>query len=196
MSDDADQALSLNSSSGPLISTFDVRHPMPAAFWGGRNHGFVRPIIMQPDFGQARAKLPCEIDHRRLRARFGSCSGFLSPPAPRGADGPGHSFGCDCFYVTAIHPLSFRPASLRPFDIGEGDQRLETGFRSQRIPPCHLTSVSAAPRMIPGRSWLPSCTMIATASMPSALICAMGRFQLDCVALSAPSLSQLRTTLW
>src|SRR5689334_13661360 len=85
----------------------------PAAFWASRNHGFVRPIIMQPDFGQARAKLPCETGHRCLRARFGSCSGFLSPPAPRGADGPGHSFACDCFYVTAIHP-PFLQAGIAP----------------------------------------------------------------------------------
>src|SRR5579871_2308237 len=45
---------------------------------------------MRPYFGQARAKLKCEPVTCCLRARFGWRSGFLSPPAPRGAIGPGH----------------------------------------------------------------------------------------------------------
>src|SRR5262249_6201795 len=153
---------------------------------------------MQPDFGQAHAKLTCEIDRCCLRARFGSCSGFLSPPAPRGADGPGHSFVCWCFYVTAIHPLfpsgrRYAGLFLRGGHMSEiSGRRSDDALKPQR----HLISISAAPRRMPGLSWLPSCTMTAAASMPSALICAMGTFQFDWAALSEPSLSQLRTTLW
>ena len=61
------------------------------------NHAFVRRIIMQPHFGQAHAKLACQTMDCCLRARFGSRSGFLSPPAPRGVDGPGQEFSSESF---------------------------------------------------------------------------------------------------
>src|SRR5262249_731305 len=72
------------------------------------NHAFVSRFIKAPYFGQAHAKLPCETAGRCLRARFGSCSGFLSPPAPRGADGPGHSF---CASIP-LHPAGSSPAFI------------------------------------------------------------------------------------
>ena len=165
---------------------------------------------MQPDFGQAHAKLACETSHCCLRARFGSCSGFLSPPAPRGADGPGHSFVSTVLCGCNSSLLSFRPALRRPFSFGSevGCKGFKSEIRGQkfgltrdgpRIPSSdirHLISVKAAPRMMPGLSWLPSCTMTAAASTPSALICAIGTFQFDWAPVSVPSLSQLRTTLW
>src|ERR1700758_5749436 len=78
---------------------------------------------MQPDFGQARAKLPCETGDCCLRARFGSCSGFLSPPAPRGAGGPGHSF---CVPLR-LFPLPFKAGSSPAFCFSEG--RMSEGTR-------------------------------------------------------------------
>src|SRR5208282_4843481 len=64
---------------------------------------FVNRIIIRPYFGPAHAKLTCETLDCCLRARSGSYSGFLSPPAPRGADGPGQS-------SVLFNPQSFRPA--------------------------------------------------------------------------------------
>src|SRR5580704_17383807 len=66
------------------------------------NHAFVRRIIMQPHFGQAHAKLTRQLPDCCLRARFGSRSGFLSPPAPRGVDGPGQEFRAKRFELRVL----------------------------------------------------------------------------------------------
>jgi len=73
-------------------STGNYRSHSGCVILGRRNHGLVKQIIMRPYFGPPRAKLGCDITDCCLRARFGSRSGFLSPPAPRGVDGPGQEF--------------------------------------------------------------------------------------------------------
>ena len=88
-----------------------------------RNHGFVKRFTMRPHFSQARAKLDCEIMDRCLRARSGSRSGFLSPPAPRGVDGSGQSFS------VRFNPPILRPAKRRPFLLGCVRQKLDVGLR-------------------------------------------------------------------
>jgi hypothetical protein len=92
------KSLSQEPFAGSLTNTaFFQRGGEPPLSLGGcgifdqQNHGFVRPIIKRPYFGQAHAKLNCDLTHRCLRARSGSHSGFLSPPAPRGVDGSGQS---------------------------------------------------------------------------------------------------------
>lgn len=71
----------------------------------GGTHGFVSSFHnaarIRPSTRQAGLRNRRPLPQGPVR----TCSGFLSPPAPRGAGGPGHIFACDCFYVTAIHPL-------------------------------------------------------------------------------------------
>jgi hypothetical protein len=112
--------------------------PPGCGIFDRRNHGFVKRFTMQPHFSQARAKLDCEVMDRCLRARSGSRSGFLSPPAPRGVDGSGQSFR------VRFNPPIFRPAKRRPFcwacvrqkwmsDCAVGHWK--RGYRGQRSSP-------------------------------------------------------------
>src|SRR5947199_223832 len=45
-------------------------------------HGFVKPIIMQPEFGQAGVNLPCETMHCFLRAWSAFARRIPQPPSP------------------------------------------------------------------------------------------------------------------
>ena len=47
------------------------------------DHAFVRRITITPNFGQAPVTLELRYRQRCLKARSGTSSGFLSPPAPR-----------------------------------------------------------------------------------------------------------------
>jgi hypothetical protein len=106
------------------------------------NHAFVRRIIMQPYFGQAHAKLARQTMDRCLRARFGSRSGFLSPPAPRGVDGPGQEFLSDSFLSESF--LSESQASKNFGLAGNSSRSASFELRSA----CRVHSPKSARRVL------------------------------------------------
>jgi hypothetical protein len=183
-----------------------------AAIWTGRNHGFVKRIIMRPHFSQARAKLACDMRHCCLTARSGSCSGFLSPPAPRSADGPGQSqrtvqspnpsgrlfsrpfFACATLRHPRTAPRTHGRAespgrSLRIFISIRKIVARQTAAQWTLIVRCRSSVIcwpicsSAAPSTMPGFSRLPFCTMTAAASMRPSAICDNGTLQVDSAPL-------------
>src|ERR1700733_14524941 len=174
----------------------------PRLFWcdicGDRNHAFVKSIIIRPYFGQAQAKLTCETLDRCLKARSGSLSGFLSPPAPRGADGPGQSSAYGSI------PKPSRPAAAGLYllwvifaELGRRGDARHLSLMDCRVASddCWPSGVYAAPRMKPGLSCVPSWIMTAAASISSVLISEIGTAQVASVPVQSPSLSQRRTTL-
>jgi len=159
------------------------------------NHRFVRPIIIRPHFRQSHAKLDCERLWRCLKARSGLYSGFLSPPAPRDADGPGQSA------INTICCCEGRPTAGLFRCFGQMSVDRERHEQPRLLSPslhhcpstaevCGVIGAKAAPRMGPGFSRVPCCTNTAAASLSSATISEIGTLQVKSVPAKSPSLSQ------
>jgi hypothetical protein len=158
------------------------------------NHRFVRAIIIRPHFGQPRAKLDCEMLCRCLKARSGLYSGFLSPPAPRDADGPGQSFP-ECLCTKAGAPPAFLIVAGDCAGQNEGEEPRALCRRGLNHWPsmadvCGVSGAKPAPRMRPGFSRVPCCTKTAAVSLSSATISEIGTLHVKSVPLKSPSLSQ------
>ena len=136
------------------------RHARFAQFAAGcvnidrQNHGFVSGIIMRPYFGQARAKLHCETDCCCLKARSGSRSGFLSPPAPRGVDGSGQIPAADFFPQQTSKPELRRnspgPRTAALFVAAADDRKSKRGTLARPAASCPAVSCAAiGPRSAP-----------------------------------------------
>ncbi len=185
-----------------------MSRPGTAAFLTGRNHGFVNRIIMQPHFGQARAKLPC--DTATVASRPGPAripdSSAPQPPGVR----TDRARVCVRF-----NPQSLWPALCRPFFRMTGGARSLLCEPRQRDQSCFwdksgeqrgrsyaqrtllvrckvrckspvmwlAIGSSAAPNTGPGLSRVPFCTMTAAASMWPSSICDSGTLHVESLPL-------------
>jgi hypothetical protein len=148
-----------------------------------RNHGFVRPIIKRPYFGQSRAKLNCEMyivasgpDPDRIPD-----SSAPQPPGVWTDRARVSAYGSIPNMLKAgLSPAFFLNAFLPRMISGEtGDERPHRSCVAGSLTSvvCRATGAKAAPRMMPGFSCEPCCTSTAAPSMSSPRISAVGTFQ-------------------